>query len=715
MKIAVVYNRESNKVINLFGIPNRERYGLKAVKRIVDSLKKGGYQVISLEGDKDVIDKLEDFMPQVLKGERPGMVFNISYGIQGQARYTHVPSILEMVGIPYVGSGPLAHSLSLDKVVAKMMFAHEGLPTPDFAVFKSPDFAIPEFGFPMIVKPKNEAVSLGLKVVRDEQELMEAAEFIFETFHQPVLVEQYIDGREINVGLLGNDPPMIFTPAEIIFGKEGPRIYTYEDKVRRSGRDIGVRCPAGIGAELKAKAMELAFRAFKTLECYDCARVDMRLDKDGNFYILEVNSLPSLGEHGSYVAAAEQMGLDFTSLVNRLVEVASARYFGTPGPAKHKGAAQDPSTDVLTFLTTRRDRIERRLQEWTLLHSRTDDPVGIQDASQKIDESLQEAGLTQSSLLHGEPHVHAWESKAGLKGGTLLIGHLDVPLRIMEPRVPFRKDPEWMYGEGIGSSRGSIVMVEFALRALRSVRRLKDIPLGVLFHTDLGLDCRYSSEIIRRASAMAGQVLVLRPGNPGNRVLTQRRGQRKYRLTVEGKHLRPGHSASGAEAMGWALENINRVMKLSSKKERIAISPIGIHTESAPMLLPHQVSATLLVSYLDQKVADRVDRAMRDILKGSGGISSTLSFYSEIPPMRERRVNKRLTGKIKEMADKWEVPLESESSLWPSVAGFIPAATPVVCGMGPVARDLNTANESVNRKSIIERTLLLAEYLLDTR
>lgn len=79
-------------------------------------LKKGGRQVISWEGDKDLVDRLEEFMPSV-EGERLGMVFNLSYGIQGQARYTHVPGIFEMVGVPYVGSGPLAHSLCLDKVV----------------------------------------------------------------------------------------------------------------------------------------------------------------------------------------------------------------------------------------------------------------------------------------------------------------------------------------------------------------------------------------------------------------------------------------------------------------------------------------------------------------------------------------------------------------------------------------------------------------------
>lgn len=94
MKIAVVYNRDSKNVINLFGMPNREKIGRKTIKRLTDALKKGGHQVIALEGDKDLVERLEEFMPRVVHGERPGMVFNVSYGIQGQARYTHVPSIL---------------------------------------------------------------------------------------------------------------------------------------------------------------------------------------------------------------------------------------------------------------------------------------------------------------------------------------------------------------------------------------------------------------------------------------------------------------------------------------------------------------------------------------------------------------------------------------------------------------------------------------------
>jgi D-alanine-D-alanine ligase len=427
MKIAVVYNRISNKVINLFGMPNREKYGLKSIKRITDALKKGKHQVIALEGDKDLIDNLEDFMPQVLKGERPGMVFNLSYGIQGQARYTHVPGILEMVGIPYIGSGPLAHSLALDKVVAKMIFKQNGLPTPDFAVLDGPGFVMPDLTFPLIVKPKNEAVSFGIRIVNTEDELRDAAGVIFDKFQQPVLTEQYIAGREINVGILGNSPPEAFAPAELTFGKGGPDIYTYEDKTRQSGREVGVICPAKLDEKLASHAQDVAIKAFIALGCYDCARVDMRMDKDGNFYLLEINSLPSMGEHGSYVAAAEAMGMDFAALVNRLVEVAGARYFGTPSPPDIAEKSKNPSTQVFNYISKHRDKLEKRLSKWCSHSSRTADMVGRMHVINSIKKLFDQLFLKPVDELTNDKVVWTWESKAGLKNGILLLCQIDIP------------------------------------------------------------------------------------------------------------------------------------------------------------------------------------------------------------------------------------------------------------------------------------------------
>jgi D-alanine-D-alanine ligase len=236
--------------------------------------------------------------------------------------------MLEMAGIPYVASSPLGHALSLDKVVTKILLSSAGIPTPAYQVLeRKGDPLKPGLRWPLVVKPRHEAVSFGLRVCREEPELREGAQVILQTYQQPVLVEEYIEGREVNVAILGNSPPVALPPVELDFG-DGPRIYTYEDKTHRSGRTIGMLCPAPIGEELTARVQDLARRAFSAVGLLDCCRVDMRIAEDGGVWVLETNSLPSLGEHGSYVEAALKAGFTFNGLVNRILEVAEQRYFG---------------------------------------------------------------------------------------------------------------------------------------------------------------------------------------------------------------------------------------------------------------------------------------------------------------------------------------------------------------------------------------------------
>lgn len=649
-------------------------------------------------------------MPRVLQGERPGMAFNLSYGIQGQARYTHVPGILEMIGIPYVGSGPLAHSLALDKVVAKMIFQQNGLPTPEFAVLQDPGFDAPDLTYPLIVKPKNEAVSMGIKVVRDEQELRDAAGEIFKLFNQPVLVERYIEGREVNVGLLGNTPLEAFAPAELIFGAGGPNIYTLDDKKGKSGREVGVRCPADLTTELALKVQDIGKRAFSALGCFDCARVDMRLDADDNVYILEINSLPSLGEHGSYVAAAAAMGLDFPTLANRLVEVASARYFGTPHPPEISASSKDVKSSLFGFLTERRDRIEKRVEAWANVSSRTDDPVGIGIAGEMLDNTMSELGLRPVREFSDGRDVWTWETPAGFDGGTILIAHLDVPVNPNLGALSFRRDPEWLYGEGVGSSRAPLVSLEYGLRALRHVRRLNRMKLGVLCYADEGRQCIESAEVIERVTARAARVLVLHAGSMADTCITSRRGQKRYRLLVEGEPRRLGQRKQSANVLHVLFNKLEQAAQLTSQRQRCAVAVDDIGSEAYPELLPHKGRAFLRVSYPDRESSARLDRELRSVFRGEG-VKWDLRVVSDRPPMVSLRSNDQLAAEMAEVAAAWEIPLTTESSLLPSAAGCVPESVPVICGIGPGAVDLYTGNEAVSRISLVQRTLLLSQYL----
>ena len=712
MKIAVVYNRDSQNVINLFGLPNQERIGLATIKRLTEALRRGGHQVTAIEADKELIAKLESFMPRVVKGERPGMVFNVSYGLQGQARYAHVPSILEMIGIPYVASGPLGHSLALDKVVTKMILRQNNIPTPDFVVLNTPEDSVADdLPYPMIVKPKNEAVSFGLAVVHDERELRESAQVIFDRFRQPVLAEQYIEGREVNVGLLGNAPPEPFPPVTLSFGTDGPQIYTYEDKTGRSGRTIQPVCPAPISDELTAQAQEIAVRAFSVLGLHDCARVDMRMDADDNFYVLEVNSLPSLGEHGSYLVGAAHVGMDFAAFVNRLVEVASARYFGTPQPPTVSGRAANPSERAFQYITQRRDQMERSLQQWVQVSSRTDDPVGLSRAAERAGRIFADIGMKPMPELTDEPEAYTFQTARGLEGGVLLVAHLDVPATGDTVRQGYRRDPEWLYGEGVGRSRAPLVMLEYALRSLRSIRSLRRLPLGVLLYSDEGRDAVQSQDLIRQAAARAGHVLVCRPGTMGNGILTQRRGSRRYELTVEGDRLSPGQIGRRRTVVGWTCEKLQAIGRLNSPRKRISIAALDLRTERHAMFVPHRVEVSLMMSYLEAAQADDTEAAMRAAL-GRSGPKWRLNRLDDRPPMADRPTNGPLVEALEAAAARWEIPLERESSAWPSVAGLAPADTAVVCGMAPVTRDRGTPDEAVQRISLVQRTLLLSEYLI---
>jgi D-alanine-D-alanine ligase len=618
-----------------------------------------------------------------------------------------------MVGIPYVGSGPLAHSLALDKVVCKMIFRQHDVPTADFVVLGDSKFEAPELSYPLIVKPKNEAVSFGIRVVKNERELREAAGVIFDRFKQPVLAERYIAGREINVGLIGNSPEA-FSPAEIVFGKKGPKIYSYEDKTGQSGRDIVVQVPARLTARQTKRAQEIATAAFTALGCQDCARVDMRMDRRENFYVLEINSLPSLGEHGSYTHAAHHAGLDYTALVNRLVDVASARYFGTPDPPEISvTGGPDPAQRIFSWLTQRRDRIEKRLGEWIRVSSRTTDPVGLREARRRMESFLKQLGMVNVEGLSTEHSAATWQTQAGIDGGTLLVLHLDVPRPADATPEAYRRDPEWLYGEGVGVSRAPVVMLEFALQALRSQKLLHKIPLAVLYYTDEGRDAVYSRKVINEAAGRAKRVLVLRPGNEGERFVRQRRGQRKYKLIVEGRPRRPGHVSKSPDTLLWFADRVAKIATLSSRSEKVAVAATDVRTSGFPMLLPHRLSVDLLLTYLDAKRADSVEEKVRAIL-GKNTLRWNLELVSDRPAMKDRVANQRLAKAILGAAENWGIELRSDSSVWPSVGGLVTGQTGVVCGMGPVARDLYTPQEAVQRMSLIQRTLLLAEFLLRT-
>ncbi|MEK6700987.1 MAG: ATP-grasp domain-containing protein [Planctomycetota bacterium] len=333
MRIAVVRNRENTGIIAPFGRPSPEVYGKQSVQRVIDALREAGHEVGVFEGDMTMLPGLKDFLaPDARTGRPGGMAFNLSYGVQGDCRYTHVPAMLEMAGIPYTGSNPLGHALALDKVITKILMVQAGVPTPAFAVLGGPGGDASGLRFPLVVKPRHESSSFGLKLVHNRAELDEGVRAIVETYQQEALVEEYIAGREIAVGILGSTPGICLPLVEIDFTGRHEAMMTHADKVHKSEQEPTRVCPAPVSEQLADRLRDLSLRTFAACHLRDYARVDIRVDERGEPFVLEINSMASLGWGGAYVMAARQAGFSFPELVAAIVNSAHRRYFGTTAP-----------------------------------------------------------------------------------------------------------------------------------------------------------------------------------------------------------------------------------------------------------------------------------------------------------------------------------------------------------------------------------------------
>lgn len=715
MKIAIIYNRESKAVINLFGLPNREKYGLQTINTIKNAVKACGHQVKTFEGDKNIIKNLEAYMPAVIAGERPGLVLNLSYGIQGRSRYTHIPSVLEMIGIPYIGSDPLSHGLALDKVMTKMILMQKGIPTPKFAVLEKPDDVLTEdLQYPLIVKPKNEAVSYGLKIVNNETELREGAQFIYDTFKGPTLVEEYIDGREINVGVLGNDPVKALPPLELVF-KEGDKIYTYEDKSHKIANRVESVCPAQLSEKDTQYIQSLAISTFKALGCFDSARIDFRIGKDGQPTVLEINSMASLSPTGSYVKAAQTAGLNYNALVQELISIASKRYFGNDFIQDSVEIQKTGNSQQIVFddLIKHRAKIEDQLKYWTSFQRDKDHPFGISKLMKVLDQKFSKLGLKHVEAFTNATTTWAWETSAGYENGVLLVVPIDIPQNSSESLSSFRIEEDRIFGSGIASSNAGITCIAEALKSLMNVQKLHDRKIGVFAYTDESDGMRYSGRILRQASKLAKEVIILQPGSANGKAVTQRRGFKKINIVVERSPITIGRKTKQVDIFNWITEKIQFINGYSQQYEKLAVAVNEFRSKSFHMMQTHKIEFKICITYLDPKSAlDVENEIMRQFKSRSKSIRSYIGTLEERPPMLKSPHQSDMILKLRAISEAHQLPFGVDSRLTPSAGGDIAPNVPVLCGMSPSAENLYTNTESINRLELLQKTVLLSMYLL---
>lgn len=319
MRIAVVTN-PTNTPLTKYDPHAREQTEVTC-SAVCDSLKELGYQPEIIEAGPSLLADL--------KARSPKAIFNLATGYNSKREQANIAAMLELSGIPFTGSSFHAHVIGLHKHLAKMMFSAYGVATPGFRVIdtrldRTMD-TLQGMSYPVIVKPASEGSSVGISessVTKDPNTVMALVDELLSSLGPPVLVEEFVSGREFTVAILGHEKPMVLPVEEIIF--DVGLMFTYGVKCRDQ---VTAVCPAEISGELRDKIQAAALGAFKAVGCRDIARVDIRLSEQEVPYVLEINTLPGLmPEYSEVPRICRQVGMSYTQMIKTILDGALSRW-----------------------------------------------------------------------------------------------------------------------------------------------------------------------------------------------------------------------------------------------------------------------------------------------------------------------------------------------------------------------------------------------------
>ena len=327
MRVALVLNTRKDE--SEFEVEYDPPHTVEMIKHGIES---AGHDYVFVEADANILE--------TLKQVKPDLVFNRAEGVRGESRESHIPAILEMLGIPYVGANVLSTAVCLNKGWTKKFLAFHGIVTPQFHILSSTRRVNKlDIIFPVILKPNEEGSSVGINednVVSDKKQLIKKLGLMLKEYQQPILVEQFIQGREFSVGVLDclGPKPQVLALLEIDFSRfpsEVGGVYGQKAKTIYEGLDHYI-CPAKVRGDLKKKIGQVSIEICRLLEIPDFARIDYRMDDNEELYFLEVNPLPGMDfdpdnqDISFYPYMAEKSGYTYDQLIQRLIESAARRY-----------------------------------------------------------------------------------------------------------------------------------------------------------------------------------------------------------------------------------------------------------------------------------------------------------------------------------------------------------------------------------------------------
>lgn len=319
MHIALIYSRYEDLVEEATKLNPHGAVQMKdTVMAIAEGLEASGHKVTKIEATNALLNTIHDI-------ETPDVIFNLSAGITNKRSQANIVGMLEMTGIPFVGSGLSTHVLGLHKEITKILLRENGVRTARSQLFTDGEEEIREdFVFPVIVKPEHEGSSVGItdsSKVNSKEELRDVVKEKMEIYNQVILVEEFLPGREFTMGVMGNLELEVLPIKEYLFEEDGE--FQYLTVEAKADDLVPSKIPADIPDELKEEMEEMAKKAFRALRCQDLARIDFRLDREGRPNVIELNTLPGMQKgYSDFPTTAEAAGYSYEELLNKLVNFA---------------------------------------------------------------------------------------------------------------------------------------------------------------------------------------------------------------------------------------------------------------------------------------------------------------------------------------------------------------------------------------------------------
>jgi D-alanine-D-alanine ligase len=301
---------------------------LETVDGLTKAIEAEGHSVVRLGGGREFLRRVLD--------EKVDFVFNISEGLGNyRSREAQVPSVLEMLDIAYSGADPQCLAVCLDKHLTKKIVSLAGIPTPKWFLISSKEqFDTLDWNrlpYPVFIKPAQEGSSKGIRLASRIESPAPAKDMVaklWEQYHQPVMIEQYISGDEVTVGIVGNPPDSKVIGIMRVLLKSRKKDFVYSLEIKRDWeRLVDYECPAKLPSNVLAKIKEYSLQVFEILECRDFGRVDFRISADGTPYFLEINPLAGLNPRSSDLPIMSRLvGITYYELIASILKASLQRY-----------------------------------------------------------------------------------------------------------------------------------------------------------------------------------------------------------------------------------------------------------------------------------------------------------------------------------------------------------------------------------------------------